>query len=114
MGQRVEAGSLTFALSPIAVAKQEAYLLGQVMGQRAIESSSTKLHRHLGQVSQRTGRGLLQVVHASDTDHRGDGHRWRSESQKIKTIAQGFAYIVNAIHLVVRFGDRHRTGACAD
>ncbi|MCY1449859.1 hypothetical protein D9M71_666270 [compost metagenome] len=56
VGQRVEAGSLAFALPPVAIAKKNAYLFCQVVGQRAIETSGTQLHRHFGQISQRTGR----------------------------------------------------------
>ncbi|MNC12249.1 hypothetical protein D3C75_599680 [compost metagenome] len=114
VSQRIEAGSLAFTLAPVAIAQQNAYLLGQVVGQCAIETPGAKLPGHLGQVRQRTGRRLLQVTHAGDADHRRDAHRWRGKAQKIEAVAQGFAHIVDAVHFVVRLGDRHGAGTGTD
>ncbi|MCY1287535.1 hypothetical protein D9M68_719880 [compost metagenome] len=114
MGQCIEAGSLAFALPPVAIAKKNAYLLGQVVCQGAIKAPGAQFHSLLGQISQCASRRFLQIADARSVDHCADGHRGWGEAQKIKTVAQGFVGVVDAVHLVVRFGYRYRTSACAD
>ncbi|MCY1302629.1 hypothetical protein D9M70_522960 [compost metagenome] len=55
VGQRVKARSLTLALPPVAIGKQHAYLLGQVVCQGAIKASGAQFDGLAAQVVQSVG-----------------------------------------------------------